>query len=64
MPDSKAQVRLAHAVMEGGAKSGARMTPKVAREIIAAQHGHSMKSLPERVRHVWAKGKGKGKGNK
>jgi hypothetical protein len=47
MPESQAQVRLAHAVAEGGARSA--MPPKVAREIIEKMHGRKMGSLPEKA---------------
>lgn len=47
MPHSKAQVRLAHAVMEG--KSHA-MPKSVAQEMISKMHGKSMKSLPEHTK--------------
>lgn len=45
MPQSRAQLRLAHEVLEG--KSD-RLPPKVAQEMVAAFHGHSMDELPER----------------
>lgn len=47
MPDSRAQVRLAHAVMGGKAKRGVPPR-KVAREMLSKMHGKSMKDLPEK----------------
>jgi len=47
MPDSRAQVRLAHAVVEGGAKSS--MPISAAKEILRKMHGRHMSSLPEKV---------------
>ena len=43
MPDSQAQVRWAHAVLEGKAE-GDR---KFATEVVEGMHGRSMESLPE-----------------
>lgn len=50
MPVSRAEVRAAHATIEG-AKTG--MSRKYAREVIKKMHGRKMSSLPERQ----AKGK-------
>jgi hypothetical protein len=44
MPDSQAQVRWAHAVLEGDAK-GDR---KFAREVVNNMSGRQMKELPQR----------------
>ncbi len=44
MPDSQAQVRWAHAVLEGEA-SGDK---KFAAEVVDKMHGRKMSSLPER----------------
>lgn len=44
MPDSQAQVRWAHSVLEGGA-SGDK---SFASEVVNKMHGRSMSSLPER----------------
>jgi hypothetical protein len=44
MPDSQAQVRWAHAVLEGSVK-GDR---KFAQEVVSGMHGRKMSSLPER----------------
>lgn len=44
MPESRAQVRLAHAVLGGHAKSS--MPAKVASEIVEKMHGRKMSSLP------------------
>lgn len=46
MPESRAQLRLAHEVDEG--KSHA-MPKSVADEMIKAFHGHSMSELPEKA---------------
>lgn len=46
MPASRAQVRLAHEVLEG---RSAALPPPVAQEIVTKMHGHTMASLPERV---------------
>jgi len=46
MPESKAQVRLAHAVLSGNAK--ASMPARVAAEIVGEMHGRKMSSLPAR----------------
>ena len=45
MPDSKAQVRWAHAVLEGDAKGD----KKFAAEVVGQMHGRKMNSLPERA---------------
>ena len=44
MPDSRAQVRWAHAVLEGNAPGD----KKFAQEVVSKMHGKSMKSLPEK----------------
>ena len=46
MPQTQAQLRLAHAVAEG--KSD-KMPGKVAKEMISAFHGHHMSELPEKA---------------
>ena len=46
MPESRSQVRLAHAVLEGHAKSS--MPAKVAQEIVSKMHGKRMSALPEK----------------
>lgn len=47
MPESQAQVRLAHAILSGKArKSG--MPHGVAAEIVNKMHGRSLKSLPKK----------------
>ena len=46
MPDSKAQVRAAHAAMNGTSTIG--MDKDFAREVVASMHGKKMSSLPER----------------
>lgn len=46
MPDSRAQVRAAHATLEG--KSNI-LPQSVAKEIVAKMHGRKMSSLPEKV---------------
>lgn len=50
---SKAQSRYAHWVDEHPAEAAREhgMTPAVASEFIEAGHGHSLKTLPERVQH-------------
>jgi hypothetical protein len=45
MPDSQAQVRWAHSVLEGKA-SGDK---KFAREVVDGMHGQKMSSLPKRT---------------
>lgn len=45
MPDSQAQVRLAHAVASG---SSSAMPVSAAKEIISKMHGRSMSDLPKR----------------
>jgi len=45
MPESRAQVRWAHAVLGGGA-SGDR---GFAQEVVSKMHGKKMSSLPERA---------------
>jgi signal transduction histidine kinase len=49
MPDSKSQVRLAHAVLEGTAK-GTGMGKSFAREIVHKMRGKRMASLPQHVK--------------
>ena len=49
MPKSKAEVRLAHAVLEGKAKDSG-MSRGYAREVVQKMHGQSMKALPEHSR--------------
>ncbi len=49
MPRSKAEVRLAHAVLGGKAKDSG-MSKSYAREVVAKMHGRSMKSLPEHAK--------------
>lgn len=44
MPESRAQLRLAHEVAEGGSHA---MPKKVADEMIKAFHGHHVSELPE-----------------
>lgn len=44
MPDSQAQVRWAHAVLEGKAKGDTAF----AKEVVGGMHGRKMSSLPER----------------
>lgn len=44
MPESQAQLRLAHAVAEGNSKA---MPKKTAEEMINAFHGRKMSELPE-----------------
>lgn len=46
MPESQAQLRLAHSVAEGKSKA---MPRKVAEEMINAFHGHSMSELPDKA---------------
>lgn len=46
MPRSRAEVRLAHAVLGGKAKSSG-MSKAYAREVVEKMHARSMKSLPE-----------------
>lgn len=46
MPDSKAQVRAAHAAIAGNSMIG--MDPDFAREVVSQMHGRKMSSLPER----------------
>lgn len=47
MPDSQAQVRWAHAVLEGKAKGDRAF----AEEVVSKMHGRSMKELPARLNH-------------
>ena len=47
MPQSRAQVRLAHSVVEG--KSDI-LPQSVAQEIVSKMHGRSMSSLPEKAK--------------
>ena len=49
MPESKAQVRWAHAVL-GGNASGDK---KFAKEVVSGMHDKKMSSLPERKRDGW-----------
>jgi len=49
MPRSRAEVRLAHAVVGGRAKSSG-MSKAYAREVVEKMHGRSMKSLPEHTK--------------
>ena len=46
MPETQAQLRLAHVVAEGSSKA---MPKKVADEMISAFHGHKMSELPEKA---------------
>lgn len=46
MPDSRAQVRAAHAALSGNSTIG--MDPNFAREVVSQMHGLKMSSLPER----------------
>ena len=48
MPESQAQVRLAHAVVSGNARSS--MPLDVAKEIVEKMHGRKMGALPKRAR--------------
>lgn len=48
MPDSKAQVRWAHAVAHGDVKGDKGF----AQEVISKMHGRTMSSLPERKVHA------------
>lgn len=45
MPDSKAQVRWAHAVVEGTIQGD----KDFAKEVVGGMHGRKMSSLPERA---------------
>ncbi|HZT29710.1 MAG TPA: hypothetical protein VFA33_07505 [Bryobacteraceae bacterium] len=52
MPRSQAEVRLAHAVLEGHATDSG-MSPKYAAEVVGAMHGREMSSLPQHAgRHM------------
>lgn len=46
MPRSKAEVRLAHAVVEGKAKKSG-MSRSYAKEVVNKMHGRKMGSLPD-----------------
>jgi hypothetical protein len=46
MPESKAQVRAAHAALSGNSTIG--MDKDFAREVVSSMHGKKMSSLPER----------------
>lgn len=48
MPRSKAEVRLAHAVLEGKAKDSG-MSQAYAQEVVSKMHGRKMSSLPEHL---------------
>jgi len=58
MPDSKTQVRWAHAVAQGDAKG----EKGFAQEVISKMHGKKMSSLPERKSHA-PRGNRKGRAN-
>ncbi len=47
MPESKSQVRLAHAVLSGQARD-ASMSRGIAREIVREMHGRRLSRLPEK----------------
>ena len=49
MPRSQAEVRLAHSVLEGGARDS-KMSTKYAREVVSKMHGRKMKSLPDHTK--------------
>jgi len=49
VPESQAQVRLAHASLAGRARNA--MPTKVAREIVSRMHGRRMSNLPPKKRH-------------
>jgi hypothetical protein len=55
VPRSRAEVRLAHAILEGKAKKSG-MDRSYAQEVVGKMHGKSMASLPE---HTKAKGASK-----
>lgn len=49
MPRSQAEVRLAHAVLEGKAK-GSGMSRAYAQEVVSKMHGRKLGSLPAHVK--------------
>jgi len=49
MPESRAQVRYAHAVLSGHGRKKNGMPPALAREIVGKMKGHAMYELPERA---------------
>ena len=51
MPRSQAEVRLAHAIMEGHAKNSG-MSKDYAEEVVEKMHGKKMSSLPKKVTKV------------
>ncbi len=57
MPDSKAQVRAAHAALNGESTIG--MSKDFARDVVQGMHGKKMSSLPERKTKKMHKPKGK-----
>jgi hypothetical protein len=48
MPDSRAQVRYAHAVLTGKDRKKNGMDKATAAEIASKVHGHKLSELPER----------------
>jgi hypothetical protein len=48
MPDSRAQVRYAHAVLAGKGRKKNGMDKATAAEIVRKVHGHKLSELPER----------------
>ena len=46
MPRSQAEVKLAHAVIQGGAK-GSGMSKSYAKEVVGKMHGQHMSDLPK-----------------
>lgn len=49
MPRSQAEVRLAHAVLEGKARDSG-MSRAYAQEVVDKMHGHDMSELPKKKR--------------
>jgi hypothetical protein len=49
MPRSRAEVRLAHSVLEGKARDSG-MSAAYAREVVQKMHGHSMSELPSHTK--------------
>ncbi len=49
MPRSQAEVRLAHAVLEGKARSSG-MSHAYAQEVVSKMHGKSLRTLPMHVK--------------
>ena len=47
MPESRAQVRAAHSVLEG---NSGLFSKKFAQDVVSGMHGKKMSSLPERKR--------------